>query len=435
MTAQIGNIPVFDAVISDDDCGMLCISLVDAPAVMSDFLAFAEDKQRMNYAVQDEDKRIVRGCVMRADFPIYRRDKAHGEFYIIYTADTIRTMAEKYLAESRQNNVNLMHLPDSFVNGVHMVQYFIKDTANGVNPQGFEDCADGSLIAEFHVVNDGVWAAVKDGTFKGFSLEGVFELAPNERQDEVSEIAETLQGKFSTKHKKMTKLNKIFEALRKALVSAAEELTFGNVTTDKGVLAWDGEDDLKEGDEVFVEDAEGERTPAADGDYLTDDNKTIVVVDGKVAEIRDPEAEVAPEPAAEEENAVAMAEVKTDKAVLVWHTEEDLKEGDEVFVVSEEGEETPAEDGDYTTEDGKVIVVVDGNVAEIKDAEAEVAPEVSEEEVEALRKENAELKATIEKMKKVSAAKPAHEEVTSSVKFSKTGVKGLDTLARIASAK
>lgn len=434
MTAQIGNIPVFDAVISDDDCGMLCISLVDAPAVMSDFLAFAEDKQRLNYAVQDEDKRIVRGCVMRADFPIYRKDQAHGEFYIIYTADTIRTMAEKYLAESRQNDVNVMHLPDSFVNGVHMVQYFIKDTANGVNPQGFEDCADGSLFAEFHVVNDGVWAAVKDGTFKGFSLEGVFELAPNERQDEVSEIAETLQGKFSTKHKKMTKLNKIFEALRKALVSAAEELTFGNVTTDKGVLAWDGEDDLKEGDEVFVEDAEGERTPAADGEYITDDNKTIVVVDGKVAEIRDPEAEVAPEPAAEEEDAVAMAEVKTDKAVLVWHTEDALAAGDEVFVTNEDGEEVPAEDGDYLTEDGKVIVVADGKVAEIKDAEAEVAPEESAE-VEALRKENAELKVTIEKMKKVSAAKPAHEEVTSSVKLSKTGVKGLDTLARIASAK
>lgn len=432
MTAQIGNIPVFDAVIGDDDCGMLCISLVDAPAVMSDFLAFAEDKQRLNYAVQDEDKRIVRGCVMRADFPIYRKDQAHGEFYIIYTADTIRTMAEKYLAESRQNEVNVMHLPDSFVNGVHMVQYFIK--GDGISVEGFDDCADGSLFAEFHVVNDGVWAAIKDGTFKGFSLEGVFELAPNERQDEVSEIAETLQGKFSTKHKKMTKLNKIFEALRKALVSAAEELTFGNVTTDKGVLAWDGEDDLKEGDEVFVEDAEGERTPAADGEYITDDNKTIVVVDGKVAEIRDPEAEVAPEPAAEEENAVAMAEVKTDKAVLVWHTEEDLKAGDEVFVANEEGEEVPAEDGDYLTEDGKVIVVAEGKVAEIKDAEAEVAPEESAE-VEALRKENAELKATIEKMKKVSAAKPAHEEVTSSVKLSKTGVKGLDTLARIASAK
>ena len=33
-------------------------------------------------------------------------------------------------------------------------------------------------------------------------------------------------------------------------------------------------------------------TPAADGDYVTPDGKTIVVKDGKVSEIKDPEAEV-----------------------------------------------------------------------------------------------------------------------------------------------
>lgn len=69
-----------------------------------------------------------------------------------------------------------------------------------------------------------------------------------------------------------------------------------------------------------------------------------------------------------------MGEIATDKATLVWDGEGELEAGMEVFVIVD-GEPVPAEDGDYTTEDGKVIVVAEGKVAEIKDNEAEVAPE------------------------------------------------------------
>ena len=166
-SVTIGGIPVYDAIISDDATGMFKFSLVDDPAVMSYFLAFDNNRKVLMYKVEDEEKRLVRGVVMRADFPIYRYDQNFGEYYIIYKADQIRVMAEKYLLESRQNAVNLMHKKDSDGDGVQMVQYFIKDTNAGVNPTGFEEIADGSLFAEFHIVNDDVWNQVKDGTFKG----------------------------------------------------------------------------------------------------------------------------------------------------------------------------------------------------------------------------------------------------------------------------
>lgn len=66
-----------------------------------------------------------------------------------------------------------------------------------------------------------------------------------------------------------------------------------------------------------------------------------------------------------------MSVVKTDKAVLEYDGE-DLKAGMGVYVSNEEGERTPAEDGEYTTEDGKVIVVKDGMVESITDPIAEV---------------------------------------------------------------
>ena len=42
--ATIRGIPVYEALISGLDCGMRKISLVDSPAVQSDFLAFDEQK-------------------------------------------------------------------------------------------------------------------------------------------------------------------------------------------------------------------------------------------------------------------------------------------------------------------------------------------------------------------------------------------------------
>ena len=75
-----GGLPVYDALVPDEDTGMLKISLVDLPAVMSDFLVFNEQRMVQMYSVQDEEKRLVYGVVMRANFPIYRKDERIGEY-------------------------------------------------------------------------------------------------------------------------------------------------------------------------------------------------------------------------------------------------------------------------------------------------------------------------------------------------------------------
>lgn len=447
----IGGIPVYDAIISDAETGMFKISLVDDPAVMSNFLAFDNNRKVMMYQVEDDEKRLVRGVVMRADFPIYRYDFRMGEYYIIYKPEQIRIMAEKYLAESRQNDVNVMH--DSDVDGVQMVQYFIK--GNGVSVEGFDDIADGSLFAEFHILNDEVWEAVKDGSYRGFSLEGVFDLQPEQNQKETDTIVDALNGAFSKflNTRQMGKMKRFKAALLKALAA------FNSMTTDKGVVVWDGEDDLKVGDDLYIEDAEGNRTPAADDTYKTDEGVIIVVTDGKVAEILEPEAEVAPEEAPEvaEEAAEetpaeeAPAEEKvlntiaTDKGELRYEGE--LAVGTEVFALTLEGEVVPAGDGDYLLEDGRTLKVAEGKVAEIveaapaeeptEEAMAEETPAESEEvaalkaEIERLLEEIKELKKENKELKAAPMATAAHDEFSTSVKETKTGDKGLDRLSRM----
>lgn len=166
---------------------------------------------------------------------------------------------------------------------------------------------------------------------------------------------------------------------------------------------------------------------------------------------------------------VEFATVKTDKAVFEYDGEE-LVEGTKVYVIDEEtGERVAAADGEYTTEDNKVITVANGEVVSIVEKEEEpteepVAEEVveteeepveepteepTEEPVEEPKDEVAELKAKVEeltaivneliglvedmkketeeKFSKISLAKPASEEFEQTT-IKKTGDARVDKL-------
>ena len=62
-------------------------------------------------------------------------------------------------------------------------------------------------------------------------------------------------------------------------------MKFEEISTDKGVLLTIEGEELAIGVEVYVPVEDGWE-PAADGEYKTDD-KTIIVVDGKVSEIKE----------------------------------------------------------------------------------------------------------------------------------------------------
>lgn len=91
----------------------------------------------------------------------------------------------------------------------------------------------------------------------------------------------------------------------KLLKLARMVMHLSEVKTNKGELI--SETVIEVGSEVFIEDANDMLVAAPDGEYVTQDEVTIVVADGKVAEIREKETEEQPteeqpveEPLAEE---------------------------------------------------------------------------------------------------------------------------------------
>lgn len=187
------NLPIYKIVINDAETGIDRISLVQMPAVESNFLAFAKDKKQVMFSA-NEEQQMITGVLARADYPIYRYDDQLGEYYVQFGKDVIKEMAEKLLIDGHQNWVNIEHIENSDVDGVYMLEMFIKDTNKGINPTGFDDISDGSLFATFKVRNPKVWEYIKNGTFKGFSIEGLFGFEEAKSEDEkiYDEILEML---------------------------------------------------------------------------------------------------------------------------------------------------------------------------------------------------------------------------------------------------
>lgn len=163
------KLPIYKILIGEAE-GIQKMSLVDTPAVESDFLKF-EKQEEMKFSI-DEEQHVVFGCALRCNYPIYRNSPVMGEYYVVFDADNINKMYEKFMCNP--NKVNLQHQVDT--NGVYLIQSFIKNTAKGINPVGFEDIEDFSWFCAYKVENEAVWEMVKKGEFNGFSIEGTFEL-------------------------------------------------------------------------------------------------------------------------------------------------------------------------------------------------------------------------------------------------------------------
>ena len=260
------KLPIYNALISDDNEGIFVISLVDAPATETNWMCFKE-QENIKFSIVNEDEHILAGVVMVADKPIYRIAPDGAEYYIVFSKDVIKRMAEKMLDDNTFNNIDIQHDGNIIPRDkVKLVELFIADEAKGIKPN-YLDVPDGSLLANYKIYDDELWNMAKSGVLNGFSLEGVFS---------------TIRYKHN-KNIKHNKMSKIKEMLKSILVQ------LGEVNTDKGILTYDG--DLAKGVEVKNEDG----SKPADGEYKLDDDKIIVVKDGYVEEIKEVEEEMAEE--------------------------------------------------------------------------------------------------------------------------------------------
>ncbi len=172
------SLQIFDIALLDEWDEMLCVSLVERPAVECNFLVFNEQPKLFQCFEAEEEHKIL-GVAIRANVPIYR-----GDYYVRFTPEVIEEIVQRYSEKELWNSVSLQHSGEN-IGGAILTQYFIKDTTKGISPVGFEEIEDGSLFMEFKITDEVLWNEIKNGKANGFSIEIISSLIPtNEYKNE-----------------------------------------------------------------------------------------------------------------------------------------------------------------------------------------------------------------------------------------------------------
>ena len=307
------KIEVFELVIdTDDESGVTAIALVDQPAIESNWMAFSKQTEH-KFAVKDEEKRIIEGYFMVADLLIPRIGEQGEKFFVKFSAKTIEAIREKQSRLGMTNNFNLMHDPRQIAEGVYMLDNLIIDNERGkVAPKEFEKVPNGSLWGSAKVDNDEIWEQVKNGTFTGFSVEGMFkQLEPVEMEEDlINKIRQTIQDFQKSIDENVQVINnKTIDNMSKETLDKVKKLIFGEDTKEVAVEATPEVTEVKlmsaelaDGTVVNIEPAlevgavvtvevEGEVMPMPNGEYPLADGTVVTVAEGAISDIKEVEAE------------------------------------------------------------------------------------------------------------------------------------------------
>lgn len=364
------GLPIFKLDVVEGDPGITTISLVEFPAMEMPMVMFSEDKKDMHFSIQDESKHNILTLIARTDYPILRISQEGDPYYVIFTKEVTEKLCQRLMKEGYAQNISIDH-NGKLIEGIQLQEVFLKDTSKGISPVGYEEAAEGSLFGVYHITDEKLWKDCLDGKFTNVSLESYFTL------EKFNKIDNKKNNRFS--------MNKIKNILRKLL------LEFNTLSTDKAELYWEEDTELMVGYKVFVEDESGNKVPAIDGEYISDENK-IKVAGGVVTEIERKEVDDIP---------VNMPAEK----------KEDTMEEPAVEEPKEEPKEEPA------TEEPK------------EDKTVELEKRISD-----LETKLADLEAKLAEIATAPAAQPVMDEFENVKKTTSTGDKKLDKRIAIAQA-
>lgn len=168
-------------------------SLVSNPAHEKSFQTFSKVQR---YEFNDE-KQIVTGVAISADFPIYRK-QGNEEFYVVFDKQAISDIVVDYARKGNFNNLNVEHNSKDLVNNAFMVMLYQIDNEKGFTaPERFKNESDGSLLVSYKILDKEVYERAKSGELTGFSIEGDFvieELMKETENEFLTQVIEDLKS-------------------------------------------------------------------------------------------------------------------------------------------------------------------------------------------------------------------------------------------------
>lgn len=163
---------IVELVLDDnEESGIEAISIVESPAIESDFVALKSDEVKL--AEVDTEKKILMGALLIPNKPIYRKTEGE-EYYIYFSKDTVLKASQRYLTNGYQGNSTLEHSDN--LQGLTLVESWIVEDDKFDKSRKYDmNVPIGTWMGTVKVNNEEVWNDyVKTGKVKGFSIEGFF---------------------------------------------------------------------------------------------------------------------------------------------------------------------------------------------------------------------------------------------------------------------
>lgn len=164
---------LYELVIEDMETDeVFAISLVEAPAIESDFVYF--NKEEVRFAQVDSEQKMLIGPILIPDKKILRIDGEGNPYHVFFTKETVKRLAENYLMKKYTDSATMEH-GDRKIKGVHLVQSWVKDGKLDKSNNYGMALPEGSWVGMFKITDDKLWNDyVKTGKVQGFSIEGLF---------------------------------------------------------------------------------------------------------------------------------------------------------------------------------------------------------------------------------------------------------------------
>ena len=239
---------------------VFAISVVSQPAVESSFVALAKQEKPKPVYLSKDDKHMLYGVILRADFPIYR---AYGdeEFYIEFDGEAIERLERKYMKNFAQRNWTTEHL--NLAEGLTLTEsWIVTDLEHDKSKAlGLEGVTVGSWVGGCLVDDNEIWAQVKEGTYTGFSVEAFCDL-----EEITREIKNNKHKSDKVMAKKSVKMDEILENIKNIINDAIDNAEGQDAEVQEEVVeeaaeeVVDAVDNTEETTEETVEAAE--ETPA-----------------------------------------------------------------------------------------------------------------------------------------------------------------------------
>jgi len=162
---------LYELRIEDDTDEVFAISLVESPAIESDFVYF--DKEVIQFAKVDTEQKMLLGPILIPDKKILRVDGEGQPYHVFFTKETVKKLAQNYLMKKYTDKATIEH--DKSVKGVHLVESWVKDGKLDKSNNYGLNLPEGSWVGMFKITDDKIWNEyVKTGKVQGFSIEGLF---------------------------------------------------------------------------------------------------------------------------------------------------------------------------------------------------------------------------------------------------------------------